>query len=159
MNAPHRINWCVVLLVTLVLGCEPAFTELAPAQKVEVAMALFPNNGRRGETMTLIALPSVASPTEGGTIEVVGYQSGGGVEVQRVVTEGGTGCANVRVLDVLRFLGETTEDRFPVCIEVLIAPDAPIGDAQLVVELVSEGEDIVGRATFSVLPALNNQPG
>ena len=61
-----------------------------------------------------------------------------------------------RVADLLRLLGETTADRFPVCVEIEIAAQAPAGDSEFVLELVAGGQSVISTATFSVLPALDD---
>jgi hypothetical protein len=138
------------------LGCDSAFVDLAPAQKLEVPISIFPNNGRRGQAITVIALPSVPSPEPGEFVHVVDIGLGLGVTEHRILTNGGTGCTDRRVADLLRLLGESGADRFPVCVELEIAADAPAGDFDFVLELVSDGRSIISTTTFSVLPALED---
>lgn len=137
-------------------GCQPAFSELAPIQKVEAPMSIFPNNGRRGQSITVIALPAVSSPSDGEFVHVVDIGLGEGITERRIVSNGGTGCTDERVADLLRLLGETTADRFPVCVEIEIAAQAPAGDSEFVLELVAGGQSVISTATFSVLPALDD---
>jgi hypothetical protein len=141
-------------LVLVTAGCEPAFSDIAPTQKLEAPMSIFPNNGRRGQSITVIALPAVPSPADGQRVYVVELRLPEGLVEQRVISNGGTGCTDERVADLLRLLGETTADRFPVCIEVEIASDAPVADADFEIELVADDETVISTATFSVLPAL-----
>ena len=158
MSAARGLGVAVLLMVC---ACEPAFTQLAPVEKTTVPLTIFPNNGRRGDTMTVIALAGMPSPSEGKYIEIVDHHTGPGVLLERLVTEGGVGCSDERVSDLLRLLGETTQDRFPVCMEMTIKEDALVGDGEVVLEFVRDGADVISRATFSVLPALvdTEQPG
>lgn len=144
----------MALVLSFAASCQPAFSDLAPAQKVEAAVSIFPNNGRRGQSLTVIALPAVGSPEAGERVHVVELGFGDGIEAVRVITNSGAGCTDGRVVDLLRLLGETRADRFPVCIEIEIAEDAPVGDSELVLELVADGNSVISIATFSVLPAL-----
>ncbi len=136
------------------LGCDAAFDDITPTQKLEVPMSIFPNNGRRGQAITVIALPAVPSPGPEDLVHVVDLQLPAGMQAQRIISNGGSGCTDERVGDLLRLLGETTRDRFPVCVEISIESDAPEGDADFALELVARGQTVTSAATFSILPAL-----
>lgn len=114
-------------------------------------MALFPNNGRRGSDLSVVALLDIPSDRRN---FVVVFDAGDGIEQFGFNTGQGNGCEREGVDELLDLLGETRETRFAICFDVQISEDAPLGQRPLVVELISDGEPVISRTTFSVLPAL-----
>ena len=71
----------------------------------------------------------------------------------------GAGCEREGVDELLALLGETRETRFAICFDVEISVGAPLGQRELKLEIESDGQPLISRTTFSVLPALSQQEG
>lgn len=132
------------------MACEPALVEYRPEQLGQVPMALFPTSGRQGREVTLIAMPAVSSAAIN---DINDYDLGPGILAPTFDTDGGTGCKLEGVQQLLELLGETYQDRYPVCFHARIEADAPAGERVVTVEFTSDGEPLLGRATFTVFAA------
>ncbi len=137
-------------------GCEEAFVTFAPGTKRPVEMALFPNNGRRGSDLSVVALLDIPSARRN---FVVLFDAGAGVDQFSFNTGMGRGCEREGVDDLLALLGETRETRFAICFDVQISDSAPLGQRPFKLEINSDGEPIISRSVFSVLPALTQGQG
>ncbi len=141
-----------VLVCSLLLGhasaCEPALVSYAPEQLLTVPMTFFPVSSRRGREITLIALPALSSDLNH---DIFAYDFGPGITVSRLDTAEGLGCQQNAVAQILDLLGETTQDRYPICFSVAIAEDAPLGARTMRLELTSEGQGVIARSPFTVL--------
>lgn len=145
-------RWVLAACLLVVLSaCEPAFVLYAPETKRSINTALFPDLGRRGASVSLVALLDLPNDQFESVVE---FDAGPGINLLGFNTGQGLGCQRPNVEELLEQLGE---ERFPICFDVQISQTAPLGDRTLKVEIESLDESLISRIDFEVLEALETR--
>lgn len=101
-------------------------------------------------------MPAVSSRAAN---DLYDYDFGAGIEAPRFDTQGGEGCQLDGVSQLLDFLGETYDDRYPICFFAEIDAGAAPGPRVVTLALVSDGAPRLARATFTVFAAAPPEEG